>query len=262
MKSGLLRWGGSRGELKTSASRGDQFARREPAHRSMMLLREHLEPTIDLVCGESGIVRKSFPTADLAIFGPEQIMPALRPLLLPCHQRLHGALPLAEHVHDARSLRTSTCRYGDAGSGRSDPARRGACHQRRHDRSTRSHRASYWLQHSRSRQQCSLSCRACARSCRDDAIAATYCWGWAQPSDCAVLVPPRNGRYAKLQLRSRLRHVNCTRPRRWCDPDLRRPGAALYLRPHIMSAARDVVPLNALAAARFSPVWQPRPGGL
>jgi hypothetical protein len=58
---------------------------RREAHHSFVRLREHTAPTIDLVCDTCGIERRSFSTTDaLAMYGPDQIMAALRPLLLRC----------------------------------------------------------------------------------------------------------------------------------------------------------------------------------
>jgi hypothetical protein len=61
---------------------------RKAAHHSFVRLREHTQPSIDLMCTNCGIERRSFSTADaLAIFGPEQTTAALRPLLLRCSAR-------------------------------------------------------------------------------------------------------------------------------------------------------------------------------
>jgi hypothetical protein len=54
-------------------------------HDSFVRLREHKGPTIELMCETCGIERRSFATADaLALYGPDQTMAALRPLLLRC----------------------------------------------------------------------------------------------------------------------------------------------------------------------------------
>jgi len=54
-------------------------------HDSFARLREHREPTIELMCESCGIEQRSFTTADaLALYGSEQTMAALRPLLLRC----------------------------------------------------------------------------------------------------------------------------------------------------------------------------------
>jgi hypothetical protein len=55
-------------------------------------LREHRESTIELMCETCGMERQSFATADaLAMYGPEQTMAALRPLLLRCTFRRWAA---------------------------------------------------------------------------------------------------------------------------------------------------------------------------
>jgi hypothetical protein len=65
---------------------------RKAAHHSFLRLREHRAPTIDLMCETCGIERRSFSTADaLAMYGLEQTMAALRPLLLRCTLRRRAA---------------------------------------------------------------------------------------------------------------------------------------------------------------------------
>ena len=58
---------------------------RKAAHQSFVRLREHTAPTIESKCYACGIERQSFATTDvLAMYGPDQTMAALRPLLLRC----------------------------------------------------------------------------------------------------------------------------------------------------------------------------------